>query len=350
MTTSNTSLWLFGGGGACSWIISGLKRETVAIKGIIDDNPNATRDIYGIEIFFPDSPSITTEVKENDTLVVSILNPLVNTQKIIEKLKQQGWKTVLEFGDWVELYYSQTKKSAGPLSSISWETKQKEFTAIRNLLSDDLSVQTLDSFVNFVKEGKNNFPDITPNPYFPKNLKKWNEPLNFIDCGAFDGDTLIEIQKENYKIESAHAFEPDIKNYKQLIKATKTISGVVSWPCGVGDNNESIRFQTQNNMGSFVDANGNSVIQCVRLDDCLPHYIPNLIKMDIEGYELNALHGAETMLKTHMPGLAISVYHLPDDIWQIPLYLKEIYKDKAKFYLRNHSRTIADTILYVIPE
>jgi hypothetical protein len=37
MTTSNTSLWLFGGGGTCSWIIYGLKRETVAIKGIIDE-------------------------------------------------------------------------------------------------------------------------------------------------------------------------------------------------------------------------------------------------------------------------------------------------------------------------
>jgi FkbM family methyltransferase len=183
-----------------------------------------------------------------------------------------------------------------------------------------------------------------------KSLADTEERLDPNCCGAFDGDTLLEIEKEKYTLESAHAFEPDIKNYKELVKTAKYINGVISWPCGVGDNNESVRFQTQNNMGSFVDPNGNSVIQCVRLDDCLPHYIPTLIKMDIEGYEFNALQGAENMLKRCLPGLAISVYHLADDIWQIPLYLHGIYKDKAKFYLRNHSRTIADTILYVVPE
>ena len=196
MITSNTNIWLFGGGGACSWIISGLKRENVDIKGIMDDNPNASRDIYGVEIFLPDSLIFTNEIKQNDIVVISILNPIVDTQKIIQKLKNQGWKNVFEFGDWVQAYYEQTGKSAGPLSSISWNTREKELLAFKNLLSDDLSIQVLDSFLNFVKEGKNNFPEINPNPYFPKNLKKWNEPLQFIDCGAFDGDTLLEIKKE----------------------------------------------------------------------------------------------------------------------------------------------------------
>jgi hypothetical protein len=71
--------------------------------------------------------------------------------------------------------------------------------------------------------------------------------------------------------------------------------------------------------------------------------------MDIEGFEYNALCGAECMLKTHLPGLAISIYHLEDDIWKIPLFLNKIYGNRAKFYLRNHSRTIADTIFYVVP-
>lgn len=347
---SKTTIWLFGGGGACSWIMTGLHRENILIKGIIDDTPNANTDIYGVKIFNTNSDIITSDVKENDTIVVSILNPIVNTDLIVERLKKQGWKKIYLFGDWVEYHYNQTGNSAGPLTSKSWESKHSEFLLVQNMMADEQSVQVLQSFVNFVKTGSNNFLKITPDPYFPSNLKRWNSPLNFIDCGAFDGDTILEINTHGYEIESVHAFEPDIKNYNKLIKVSKLIKGVISWPCGVGETNESIRFQTQNNMGSFVDPNGNSIIQCLKLDDCLPHYVPNLIKMDIEGYEINALRGAENMLKTCFPGLAISVYHLADDIWQIPLYLKEIYKDKAKFYLRNHSRTIADTILYVIPE
>lgn len=344
------NIWLFGGGGACSWIISGLKRENVEIKGILDDNPNKTENIYGIPLFSSSTDKINKTIKDNDIIVISILNPLVDISKIIKNLQKDGWKNILEFGEWVELYYKQSGNVAAPLTAKSWVDKTNELLAVKNLLADEQSKQVLECFINFVKEGKNKFLPIEPCPYFPKNLKKWSSPLHFIDCGAFTGDTLLEIEKEGYEIGSAQAFEPDIPNYNEMVINCKIIKNAVFWPCGVGDKNASLRFQTQNNMGSFVDPNGNSVIQCVRLDDCLPNYMPNLIKMDIEGYELNALQGAESILKKHLPGLAISVYHLADDIWQIPLYLSTIYNNKAKFYLRNHSRTIADTILYVIPE
>lgn len=349
MNLSEKNIWLFGAGGACSWILSGFKREGVSIKGILDDNPNAFNSSYNIPVYTTCSSNITQQIKENDIIVIAILNANVNIEKITNKLKSCGWKTVIEYGDFVELYCKQTQKNVSPIDSTSWINRKKELKGIKNILADDVSIMVLESFVEFVEKGKNLFLPITSNQYFPKNLKRWNEKLNFIDCGAFDGDTLLELQKEGYKINSVHAFEPDIHNYKKLTQTCKNIQNSHAWPCGVGDKNESIRFQTQDNMGSFVDPNGNSVIQCVKLDDCLPNYEPNLIKMDIEGYEFSALCGAENMLKTFLPGLAISVYHLPDDIWQIGLYLHKIYGNKAKFYLKNHSRTIADTILYVVP-
>jgi hypothetical protein len=98
-----------------------------------------------------------------------------------------------------------------------------------------------------------------------------------------------------------------------------------------------------------LQEDGETCIQCVRLDDALPGFAPTLIKMDIEGAEEDALRGAEGLIRRYSPGLAISVYHRASDIWRIPLWLRPLYPGDTRYFLRRHSRTIADTVFYVVP-
>jgi len=98
-------------------------------------------------------------------------------------------------------------------------------------------------------------------------------------------------------------------------------------------------------VNSAISDKGDSVIQCVALDHALPGFNPTFINMDIEGVELAALKGAETLIKESKPDLAISAYHAPNDIWEIPLYLEGL-RLGYKFYLRNYSSFISDTVLY----
>ena len=81
------------------------------------------------------------------------------------------------------------------------------------------------------------------------------------------------------------------------------------------------------------------------LDDIAKDFEPTFINMDIEGAELNALKGAENLIKKNKPDLAISVYHYPRHIWEIPLYLKSLNLE-YKFYLRNYTSFSYDTIVY----
>lgn len=50
----------------------------------------------------------------------------------------------------------------------------------------------------------------------------------------------------------------------------------------------------------------------------------HFIKMDIEGAELAALNGGETLIRDQKPRLAISGYHKPEDLWELPQRILEI--------------------------
>ena len=69
--------------------------------------------------------------------------------------------------------------------------------------------------------------------------------------------------------------------------------------------------------------------------------------MDVEGSEYNALLGAEKTIAAHKPTLAISVYHKPQDIWEIPALILKLNPD-YRFYLGHYSIARGETVLYAL--
>jgi FkbM family methyltransferase len=71
----------------------------------------------------------------------------------------------------------------------------------------------------------------------------------------------------------------------------------------------------------------------------------DFIKMDIEGAERLALAGGVQTLRRHRPDLAISLYHRPDDLWQIPLFIDSLHAG-YRFYLDHYTIHHEETVLY----
>ena len=69
--------------------------------------------------------------------------------------------------------------------------------------------------------------------------------------------------------------------------------------------------------------------------------------MDIEGAELKALKGAQHIIKTQRPKLAICLYHNPEDLWEIPNYIKQIVPE-YKIYFRQHMELECESVCYVV--
>ena len=69
--------------------------------------------------------------------------------------------------------------------------------------------------------------------------------------------------------------------------------------------------------------------------------------MDVEGAELKALKGAEYLIRSLHPKMAICIYHKVVDLWTIPAFILECYAD-YKFYVRHYSYDMLDTVLYAV--
>ena len=94
------------------------------------------------------------------------------------------------------------------------------------------------------------------------------------------------------------------------------------------------------------DASGS--VKSIALDDFVQQRrLPRIdfIKMDIEGAELDALHGAAEIIKKHRPKLAISVYHKPEHFIEVPQFLESLDLG-YRFYLDHFTTYMEETVLF----
>jgi hypothetical protein len=73
-----------------------------------------------------------------------------------------------------------------------------------------------------------------------------------------------------------------------------------------------------------------------------------MIKMDIEGSELDALEGAARAISSHAPLLAICLYHCPEHLWALPLWMKRA-EPESRLYFRSHALDGFDSVCYAVP-
>ncbi|MBX3692106.1 FkbM family methyltransferase [Dokdonella sp.] len=74
---------------------------------------------------------------------------------------------------------------------------------------------------------------------------------------------------------------------------------------------------------------------------------PNVIKMDIEGGECDALRGAEQTLRTFQPRLMISAYHRTDDLWGLREQIQAI-NPNYRFHFGHHTPVQWESVLYAV--
>ncbi|MFA1019380.1 FkbM family methyltransferase [Enterobacter sp. SAT-E-asb] len=226
-------------------------------------------------------------------------------------------------------------------------------------LADERSRETLVAFLKQRLSATRGYYQAVYEPahYFPADILRLQNNEVFIDCGAYNGDSIgafmQEVVHQGVEMpEKIVGFEPDADNFSQLCDNTR------QWPfCqpvqkGVWENNTVLSFQSGNALSSrLVEQSCDTVtIELDSIDNILQGGRATFIKMDVEGAELKALQGAAGTIRAWHPLLAISLYHKPEDLLTVPQYIQTLSAD-YHFYLRGHHPELAfELVLYAVPK
>ena len=344
---------IFGAGNLGKKIGNFLLSEKKNVLAFADNNPKVwNSEFSNIQIRNP--KNFNSDELRNAAWIVSIWSPghsFATTKKQLESL---GVENYFHAGALMQLFPDKL------LPHYHFQTpgyfrqhKDKIEEVYENLADEESKKQYLahlDSRINLNFEGLPE-PD-TSNQYFPSDIVTLSDKEVFLDAGAYDGDTLEQFANLTNNVFTKYiALEPDPANYKKLLdRVSKFSSGKVEvFPYAVGEENCTLKFNATGGEGAAVSESGTVTVESKRIDDKFYDYQPTYLKFDIEGAELGALKGAKKTITQYKPKLAVCLYHLPDDLWTIPLLIKEYDKD-YKLFVRTHSLDGFEFVLYAIPQ
>lgn len=214
---------------------------------------------------------------------------------------------------------------------------------ILNLMYAFNECKIWDIYSNLVKEA-----------YFDSDiiLSQLTENETFIDAGSLDLTTSIYFaEKSNYKYKEIIAFEPNPVQFPVCVDASKANENVKIYPYGLWNENTKLSFYNSGDAGGAriikEPSENTQIVNVVSLDNILDGEKASFIKMDVEGAELTALIGAKETIKKYHPKLAISLYHKPEDIWEIPSYILPL-NNEYKIYIRHYTLYRNETVLYAV--
>ena len=365
-------------------------KEIQELYGCLQDQ--ISRDTFWARLAFDVEPSIANAMKllqTNPNFSQEQIGQLITWRDTIERLQRNGKKYVLygTGGRGLELA-SALLRSGVEFYGFCGRKGPDAFPnglMGKPVIAPEMLFQRADDFYVSVCAGgksaseiacllkENDFPEdhilkffdlSTSDSMYFEFPKQYCPGTAFVDAGCYncnDDYRFVEWSKGEYS--SIIAFEPDPVQYtmceKQLLH--RGIRDMRLIQAGLSDRSGTAKFAIKGAGGSRIAqekadtwlGRGNVqsyvTVPIVTLDDTITNETVGFIKMDIEGAELDALHGAAGTITRDKPFLAISVYHKPGDILAIMQYIHKLVPD-YRFCIRHYGPLFYETVLYAMTD
>jgi FkbM family methyltransferase len=170
-----------------------------------------------------------------------------------------------------------------------------------------------------------------------------------VDGGACTGDTAAIFSNAVGPEGAVYSFDPVADHLAILEYNVKQFPhrNVKVMPYGLADKNVVADPIVLNHYAPGFRS-GNSEVPLRSIDHLVDkNEIAKIdfIKLDVEGAELDTLHGARRSIERFRPKLAISLYHKPDDIFDIILHIKRQFPFYS-CHLNHYTIHAEETVLY----
>jgi len=348
----DSTIFIYGRGSFGRLTLEFCNQLGLEVDGYVDHllMPN---DPFGNVLSVEDLP-----IEGNITVILGVCNLFGDLQKISSLiLSRNRWVNII-----TPVQFAKLCHSSGIILENYWLTGDIEYLSkysdklldLKHILEDEHSRLLVDQIVKYRVDGF--FEDI-PKPddledqYLPSGLSTPPNSLNMLELGSFKGEDLKRFVERSKDIKFAFCIEPDFENYRALISQISELGKPNMFPLPIGAWKETsqLKFASNGQTGAKLNDHAEDSILVMSMDDLIGSSYINYIKMDIEGAEISAIEGLKNTIFNQNPHLAISVYHKPSDLWEIPLKINQIAPDAYTFYLRVYGHQTFDTVLYCIP-
>ena len=220
-------------------------------------------------------------------------------------------------------------------------------------LADDFSRQVYADIINFKISGRLEYLDditSTKSEIYRKLIKPVTTET-YVDLGAYNGDTikeLMEYTKGNFS--AVYALEPDRKNFRKLSRFLEgmNMNNVNLYNAAAWCVDTKLPFSHKSGRQSAISASSGIMIDALSVDSILRKRPATIIKMDVEGFEREAIWGSAYTIAHYSPKMMVALYHRNEDIFELPLLVKML-NPKYKLYIRHQPYIPAwETNLYAI--
>lgn len=346
----NKKVILYGAGIDGIKVLAELENYQVEVIAFFDMRADLLKNIKDIPVFKPDYNIVTENEKAHIPVILTVKPFKKVNDEIIKTLIEHGYKNIIKATDMFD-FYSFTKKDISEFDRIN-----SSIIECAQLLEDEESYKIYKGFIaSHATRQYDTFSTPTQNTkYFDSDFGENKGFQRYIDCGAFDGDTLRDLNQLKGKVEKVALFESDMSTFKELLKMIGNDSQIYAeemslYPCGVWSDTVKLRANNGMELNSHISDDGDDIIQCVAIDQVLKGFNPTFVKIDVEGAEYQALTGARNTITENKPDIVISLYHDLRDIWELPLFIKS-WDLGYKFYIRVYGKGGNATMLYAFSE
>lgn len=349
------ALVLYGAGRVGKNAVQRLRGAGVTVLGFVDDTIAPGEAISGIPVL--DLEKVLSAAGDEVVVVVTMLNPRLPFLRAKRRLHGKGVGRVVSIFHLARCFpeaflpFFQVDSPARVLAD------RDRIREAMKLFEDPRSRREYVQHLRF-RLGLE-FAEL-PAPeaagYFLPGIAEFmSSDTAFVDCGAYDGDTIrhfLAVQGDRFS--RILAVEPDPANYSRLEAYVDGLpdalrSRITLVAAAVGAESGVVRFDARGDVGSCIHHQGADEVPLARLDDLVsPEFKSLFLKLDIEGAEAEALRGATTTLGRGTSVLAVSIYHAPDHLWSLPLQMHEVLPNH-RLLLRTLGTDGADVICFATP-
>ncbi len=327
---------IYGTGNGADKVIDRLNADKTKISGIF-----ASDGFKKGKIFRGFTVSAYSELAEKHPEMVIVMCFGSSIIEVIDNIKRLMQKHTVFVAD-VPVYGDNIFDLA-----FARENAEK-IKAVYSLLNDELSKKVFENTILFKLTGKPHYLFEIETPRSEVfSLLGLNDKENFLDLGAYNGDTVLEFTQNVKNYSAITALEPDSRNFRKLCENTSSLKNMLCINGAAGEFCGKSNISSQHGRGVNLGA-GNNKIDTFTIDALSKKNPPTFIKIDVEGAESGVLDGGKSTILALKPKMHIAVYHRSEDIFEIPLKIHKLCPS-YKIFMRHHAYLPAwDTNIIVI--